>query len=105
MTDAMAVGSLVLSLVAVTTLSVNYMKLKKNFREEIEKSVNDKLAAFRQDLERVESAFAADIDHIKERHGIEIANLAEKIDALRDEVRTGQTQLVQLLTKLVSDKR
>jgi len=104
MTDAMAIGSLILSLVAVTTLAVNYMKLKRNFKEELDKEIEEKLAAIRQDLERVEKAFAADIEHLKEKHGIEISNLAEKIDALRDEVRTGQTQLVQLLTKLVSER-
>ena len=57
-----------------------------------------------KEINRLEDSFQKDVSHIRETYNSEIRNLGHKIEELREEVRGQHSQLVTLLTKLVSER-
>ena len=53
------------------------------------------------DFHNLEESMAKDFAHIKETQANELRNLGEKIENLREEIKTAHTSLINLLTKLV----
>lgn len=53
-------------------------------------------------LKTLEQSVTKDIDHMRSTYAAEIKVLGDKIEALRDELRSQHSGLVELLTKLIS---
>lgn len=96
-----------------------FLKFKKN-REYYRKSIlsqaklemdkiqiqlEDKIKALEVELAVQKENVAKDISFMKETQTAEIANLANKIQDIREQLNTQHAQLVALLTKLVDSGR
>ena len=73
----------------------------KQFDKEIKEKLEARIDLLETQLHNLEENVSKDINHIKETQASEIKNLASKIDELREELRTGHSSLIQLLTRLV----
>ena len=73
----------------------------KQFDKEIKEKLEARIDLLENQLHNLEENVSKDINHIKETQASEIKNLASKIDELREELRTGHSSLIQLLTRLV----
>lgn len=60
-----------------------------------------KIEGMKADLKNLEFNVNKDISFLKESHSNEIKNLGERIESLRDELRTQHGQLLTLLSKLI----
>lgn len=67
----------------------------------VKSDLDSQITALRVEMKTLELSLQKDFDHLKETHASEISNLGEKIENLRDELRTQHGQLLGLLTKLV----
>jgi len=63
-----------------------------------------RIEAIEMELKNLESSVKKDLGHIQEIYTSEIAGLANKIENLRDELRTQHVDLLNLITKLI-DRR
>jgi len=63
-----------------------------------------KIYSQEQKLENLRESFVKDIEHLRENHSGQISNLGEKIEQLRDELRTQHGQMVVLLSKLIDNR-
>ncbi len=95
-------------------------KIKRNIREEkdielkeILSSAREEIAVVRSELElkinetqnnlkNLEININKDIEHLREIHISEVRSLSEKIQSLRDDLRTQHTSILDLLNRLVS---
>lgn len=116
------VGAVLGALGAIGTIAVTFTNLKNSFRKEIDKEIksaiqtareiadsdikgfNLRLDSINKDIDNLKEKIEDDIDNVKNIYNGEIRSLAEKIEGLREEVRHQHTQLVSLLTKLVSER-
>ncbi len=116
------IGPVLGALAAILGAAATFSKLKASFREELreetDKAIEYARDAARNDVEllkvqvenlskeinRLEDSFQKDVAHIRETYNNEIRNLGNKIEELREEVRGQHSQLVTLLTKLVSNR-
>lgn len=116
------IGAVLGALGAIGTVAVTFTTLKNSFKKEVDKEIKSAIQAARDIAEADIKAFNLridslsreivnlkdkvddDIEHVKGIYNGEIRSLAEKIEGLREEVRHQHTQLVALLTKLVSDR-
>ena len=73
----------------------------KQFDKEIKEKLEARIDLLENQLHNLEENVSKDLNHIKETQASEIKNLASKIDELREELRTGHSSLIQLLTRLV----
>ena len=73
----------------------------KQFDKEIKEKLEARIDLLENQLHNLEENVSKDLSHIKETQASEIKNLASKIDELREELRTGHSSLIQLLTRLV----
>ena len=115
-------GAVIGAIGALLTMAVSFSKLKSSFQKEIDdkiksevnnartiaegdlKAVDLKLDSLAKDIANLENKVDRDIEHVKTIYNSEIKQLAGKIEELREEVRHQHSQLVSLLTKLVSEK-
>lgn len=122
MDQHMLIGPVVVALGTLLGLFLSVSKLKKGFKEELEQETEKAIQYARdaakndmqllklqvdnlgQDIKRLDESFQKDVAHIRETYNNEIRNLGNKIEELREEVRSQHSQLVSLLTKLVSDR-
>lgn len=109
MGEAVTIGSIIVGLGAIGGVIWTFVeikdKFKKGLQEDLEsqiKNQDSKITLLEQQIRSIEEMVNKDIIHLKESHSNEIKNLSEKIEELRDEVRNQHSQLVQLLSKLVS---
>jgi peptidoglycan hydrolase CwlO-like protein len=120
--ESSIVGAVIGAIGALLTVAVSFSKLKASWQKEIDdrirsevtnartiaegdlKAVDLKLDALSKDIANLESKVDRDIDHVKTIYNSEIKQLAGKIEELREEVRHQHSQLVSLLTRLVSEK-
>jgi peptidoglycan hydrolase CwlO-like protein len=104
-------------------LIVTLQKIFKNFNKgrdeqvatilqaakEADKKVKDDLEAQIKELgtkvNNLEASVNKDMAHLKESYSSEIKNLGEKIEVLRDELNQRHSSLIELLTKIISNKK
>jgi peptidoglycan hydrolase CwlO-like protein len=116
------IGAVLGALGAIGTVVVTFTTLKNSFKKEVDKEIKSAIQAARdiadadikafnlridslsRDIVNLKDKVDDDIEHVKGIYNGEIRSLAEKIEGLREEVRHQHTQLVALLTKLVSDR-
>lgn len=102
----------------VTTIGTAYLtvrkiardteKTKKEQKAEILQEAKEDLAIVEKELkiqiDNMQASFDKDLQHIRETYNGEIRNLGEKIEEMRIELRSWNSQVVQLLTKMVTEK-
>lgn len=116
------IAPVITAIATLLGLYVSVAKIKSGFKKELEEetqkaiehareSARSDIALIKADIEslskeinRLEDSFNKDVQHIRETYNSEIRNLGHKIEELREEVRGQHSQLVTLLTKLVSDR-
>lgn len=69
--------------------------------KEIEGKLISKINLLEIDVENLKASVKTDISNLKDNHAIELKNLSERIDNLREELRQQHTGILTLLTKLV----
>lgn len=108
--------------IGVATLIVTVQKVFKNLRKEREEYAAKLMQSAKEDdallkakleariekidaqVKTLELSVSKDMAHLKETYSSEIKNLGEKIEALRDELRSQHSGLIELLTKIVGKK-
>ncbi len=63
--------------------------------------LDNDIEALKVEIQTLKSSTATELAHIKETNNNEIASLAEKIQLLRDDLRTQHVSLMTLVTKLI----
>lgn len=113
--EVLTLTSLSLHLGTLAGLAHNYFKLRKDLKHDISDHVDDmmdkkvillqeKIKALTSECARLEILLEREVAHLKENHDSKIDNLANQVDKLREEVRQGQSQLVNLLTQMVGER-
>ncbi|NJO48146.1 MAG: hypothetical protein HC840_00360 [Leptolyngbyaceae cyanobacterium RM2_2_4] len=83
-------------------------EILKTAKEEIalkEAAYKARLNAIDIRIETLESSVDKDLQHLRETYNGEIRNLGTKIEELRSELRNQHTQMVGLLTKMISSSK
>lgn len=111
-----------MALGAIGSILLTFQKVKKEFNSDIERRIeavklgaeddlkaemrlmSAKLEILQKDMASMEAGFQKDIAHIKDTYNSEIKNLGDKVEHLREEVRLQHTQILGLLTKMLSDR-
>lgn len=107
-----AIGTLVLT---VQKILKNVKKAKEEERAKILQEAKEQVASVKIELEakidgleeklkNVETSVGKDLSHLKDLHESEIKVLGEKIESLRDELKTQHVQLMTILTKLIDER-
>lgn len=117
------VMALVGGLSAIGALVVTWQKVVKNLKKSKEErdarllqeakeeaaavkvQLEAKIEKLEQKLKTVESSVKQEIGHVRDLHENEIKALGEKIESLRDELKTQHVQLMNILTKLIDDRK
>lgn len=94
------VGALIVVGGGVLTLLKVMAVLRKEKEEESEKILHEAKTYTDNQCKLLKS----ELDHHKEMHEGKVAELARKIEDLRDELRMQHSQLVSLLTKMLDKK-
>lgn len=115
-------GPVIVALATILGLFLSVYKLKRGFKDELESETSKAIQNAKdmaesdvkllklqidnlsKEINRLDESFQKDVAHIRETYNSEIRNLGVKIEDLREEVRTQHSQLVTLLTKLVSER-
>lgn len=121
--EVVALGSVISALAILGGLAVTLSKLKKSFKDEVSsetelaiekahKLAKGDLVQFQANLEKLEfkidamhTQFDSEIEHIKSTYNSEIRHLGEKLEELRSEVRHHHSQIIELLSKILSDPK
>lgn len=74
----------------------------KEFDKELRIRLEAKIDLLEVRVNNLETSVGKDLTHIKENQANEIRNLASRIDALREELREGNSSLITLLTQIVT---
>lgn len=64
--------------------------------------LKNKITELETKIEELEKSVDKDLGHLKETFNGEIRNLAAKIEGLRDDLKEQHTQLLQILSKLIT---
>lgn len=70
----------------------------------VQKDFEARLDNLEQEFQAHKESVEKDFAHVRETYNSEIRNLGEKIESLRDELRSSNNQVIGLLSKLISDK-
>lgn len=116
------IGAVIAALGSIGAVVVTFTNLKTSFKKEISKEIEDavkavkieseadmnafnlRLDAISKEVLNLEEKIDSDIENVKNVYNSELKSVAEKIEALRDQVREQHGQLVALLTTLVTNK-
>lgn len=96
---------------SIAVIATAYLKVRKIVHErkkqkEVEKAIilqeaKEIALKYKRELETKIELLQRDLDHVKETHSSEIKFVGERIQELRDEVRTQLSQIVMLVSKLI----
>lgn len=121
--DLSGYNSVLPSLAFITAVSTAWYSVQKIIREyrKIQKSKSEKILEEAQEYdklikEKLESKInileleihnlrdnvSKDLSSIKDSHALELKNLSDRIEMLRDDLRNQHSQLLSVLTKLVN---
>lgn len=80
------------------------LKILQNAKEAdfaIKEKLEAKIEKVHAELKNLELNINKDLAHVKEAHSTDLRNLADKIEALRDELRQQSAGTLELLTKII----
>ena len=100
------------AIITIRKIARDAEKSKKEHKADIMQSTKEEIAMVRAeleseikavqvDLDNLKSSVSKDLQFIKESHSSEIKHLGEKIEALREQLNSQHTQLIDFLTKLI----
>lgn len=116
------IGPVAVALGTIFGAYASLAKIKAGFKKELQEETQKAIVAAREasisdiailqvkienlgkDMTNLKDSIEKEIDFVKQTHDSEIRNLGSKIEELRDEVRGQHSQLVSLLSKLISDR-
>jgi predicted RNase H-like nuclease (RuvC/YqgF family) len=104
MENSQLVGPIISVLAGIAGTYLTFTKVKQSFQNEIKEEFEIKIKILEGKMEALEKSFEKDVDHIKTTYNSEIKSLSEKIEDLREELRESTNQLIQLLSKIATDK-
>ena len=120
--DYMAYGMIGAASGAITLIGGAYMTIRKIARDSkgerkelvaeilqqakeedslIKAKLESRLEALRAELKNLEFNINKDVSYLRETQRVDMRNLADKLETLREELRGQHGQLVQLLTTMV----
>ncbi len=96
----------------VKRLMTNSKRKKEDYRNSIlkeakqevnklEKELEEKIKKVNFEVQDLRDCISKDIINLKENHAVELKNLSEKIELLREELKSQSSGILILLTKLV----
>jgi len=77
----------------------------KEYDNELKAKLENRIDILELDLHNLKSSVVKDIKNLKENHAIELANLADKIQVLRNDLQSQHASVLDLLTQLVKNTR
>lgn len=80
------------------------LKLAKNDLLVKEQQLESKILSLEDKVENLEKGFQKDLEYLKESHNMEIKNLGEKIESLREEIQRQHAGVLNLLTKMLDQR-
>lgn len=70
----------------------------------LEREINSKFEALRKEIDNQKEIVDQEIGHVKETYGADMSNVTQKLEELREDVRTQNNQMISLLTKMAEPK-
>ena len=77
------------------------LKEAKQEVNKLEKELEEKIKKVNFEVQDLRDCISKDIINLKENHAVELKNLSEKIELLREELKSQSSGILILLTKLV----
>jgi glycerol-3-phosphate dehydrogenase len=85
--------------------SAKILQSAKQADQELKLKLENKIHELELQLVGTREGLEKDIEHLREYHSSELKNLSDKIESLREELRQQTTGILNLLTKLVDNKK
>lgn len=117
--DSAMIGQMIIALGSIASVFLTAQKLVKHLKSEKEKEIEQvldkamaelqkektllemKIQACFDENERLKESLEKEIEFTRTSYEIEIKNLGDKIESLKEEVRSQNTQILNLLSKLI----
>lgn len=117
--DSAMIGQMIIALGSIASVFLTAQKLVKHLKSEKEKEIEQvlekamaelqkektlldmKIQACFDENERLRESLEKEIEFTRTSYEIEVRNLGEKIESLKEEVRSQNTQILNLLSKLI----
>ena len=99
------IGAVVVAMIAILGGVAHFYRLSGKFKQQREKQDAQILRESKEYTDMKIDYLQKDISYQKELHEGKIAELSEKIEELKEEMRNQHSQLVNLLTKMVGRSR
>ena len=117
--DSAMIGQMIIALGSIASVFLTAQKLVKHLKSEKEKEIEQvldkamaelqkektllemKIQACFDENERLRESLEKEIEFTRTSYEIEITNLGDKIESLKEEVRSQNTQILNLLSKLI----
>lgn len=117
--DSAMIGQMIIALGSIASVFLTAQKLVKHLKSEKEKEIEQvlekamaelqkektllemKIQACFDENERLRESLEKEIEFTRTSYEIEIKNLGDKIESLKEEVRSQNTQILNLLSKLI----
>ncbi len=117
--DSALIGQIIISLGSIASVFLTAQKLIRHLKSEKEKEIEQvldkamaelqkektllemKIQACFDENERLKESLEKEIEFTRSSYEIEVKNLGEKIESLKEEVRSQNTQILNLLAKLI----
>lgn len=117
--DSALIGQIIISLGSIASVFLTAQKLIRHLKSEKEKEIEQvlekamaelqkektllemKIQACFDENERLRESLEKEIEFTRSSYEMEVKNLGEKIESLKEEVRSQNTQILNLLAKLI----
>jgi hypothetical protein len=117
--DSALIGQIIISLGSIASVFLTAQKLIRHLKSEKEKEIEQvldkamaelqkektllemKIQACFDENERLKESLEKEIEFTRSSYEMEVKNLGEKIESLKEEVRSQNTQILNLLAKLI----
>jgi hypothetical protein len=81
--------------------SAKILQAAKEADSTVKAELESKIEALSAQFVNLKTNIDKDIDYLKESHAMELKNIGQRIEILRDELRNQNASLVNLLSKLI----
>lgn len=117
--DSALIGQIIISLGSIASVFLTAQKLIRHLKSEKEKEIEQvlekamaelqkektllemKIQACFDENERLRESLEKEIEFTRSSYEMEVKNLGDKIESLKEEVRSQNTQILNLLAKLI----
>ncbi len=73
----------------------------KRHTNQVKSELETKISLLESEIHSLEENVSKDFSNLKETHAIELKNLSEKVELLREDLQTQHSQILSLLVQLV----